>query len=63
MIATLQEYNEGEPLITLMSVMKEEDASWRQVSAFFIEEAKRLSEKSVIRLRTLTPILGNWHKY
>lgn len=46
LITTLKDNNEYEPLITSISTMKEEEATWRQVSMLFTEEAKHLKRKT-----------------
>lgn len=46
MITTLKDQNEFEPLMKSIRIMKEEEASWRLMSALFTEVAKRLNKKS-----------------
>lgn len=45
-IATIEEYNAYEPLITFVSIMKEKEATGRKHSILFIEDAKRLKGKT-----------------
>lgn len=58
MIATLRGNDEFEKLITLITVIKEEDASWRQMSALCTEKAKCLTQKSVINPQNSTAATG-----
>lgn len=45
MRTTLQEIPDYSPFITSISVMTEKDTTWIQVSALFVEEAKRLNSR------------------